>query len=479
MPSRALLLLALAFSLPLSAEEAGKVARVLPAGFLTRGASTNEAKSADPVDWNDILRTNKQGRMRVSLTDGSLLSLGSESEMRVVKHDPQSQQSQVELLFGRARVRVVQMTKPTSGFEVRTPTAVIGAIGTEFAVDAIPVADIASLPATRAIDLADLVPGALPGQGPGPTLADFAAVDATTVYGLERVTGVRNIDPQVPGLVYLLAGEFTIVRRGQPPTPPRPVDSGGLPPPLSPGPFDMQPECTGAAVDLSRIEGDDKDRVKYEIAGRGTSTGNVFEVRLRNNTPCPIEVFVPHGAVLKPKGFVGRVIAGILGGGGPPLKNFQKMMTEGSTAEVPPGANSVPGAMHFLPPEGGETTFILRGHCLELEKLAPSANTSYKFASPNEASEMVKNRRLISQAYHLYLTGQARPKMVPLDSMIQWSIWASEEKMDEKKFRSAFVKLVEKNLKAQEKWDKDAKERAEAAAADLWQNVAKVVAATP
>jgi len=38
---------------------------------------------------------------------------------------------------------------------------------------------------------------------------------------------------------------------------------------------------------------------------------------------------------------------------------------------------------------------------------------------------------------------------------------------------------VEKNLKAQKKWSKDAKERAEGAAADLWQNVSKVLAATP
>ncbi|MCI0354587.1 MAG: FecR family protein [Acidobacteria bacterium] len=474
MPSRAFLMLVLAVTLPVSAEEAGKVGRVLPAGFLTRGPSTSEAKAADPVDWNDILRTNKQGRMRLNLADGSLLSLGSESEMRVVKHDAQSQQSLAELLYGRVRVRVVQLTRPKAGFEVRTPTAVIGAIGTEFAIDA-----PQAIGATNAgvAGLAELPPGAMPGQSPQPTLADFAAVEETTVYGLERVTRVRNIDPQVLGVVFLLAGEFTIVRRGQPPTPPRPLEAASLP--LSPGPFDMLPECTGGAVDLSRTSGDDRDRVKYEITGLGTSTGNVFQVRVRNSTPCPVEVFIPHGAVLKPKGFVGRVIGGILGGGGPPLKDFQKMMTEGTTAEVPPGAVSAPGATYFVAPETGESTFTLRGHCLELQKLAPSTNTSYKFASPNEASEMVKNRRLISQAYHLYLTGQARPKMVPMDTLIQWSLWASEEKMDEKEFLRAFVKLVEKNLKTQKKLNNEAKVRAEAAAADLWQNVSKVLAATP
>ena len=456
----------------LAADDAGKVARVLPEGWITRASTTAEAKAPDPVAWNDILRTSRQGRMRLNLVDGSLLTLGSESELRVVKHDAQSQQSLAELLYGRMRARVVHLTKPTAGFEVRTPTAVIGAIGTEFAIDA----TRSNGPANAITSLSDLTAGAMPGQGSQPTLADFQAVEETIVYGLDRITGVRNIDPKVVGIVYLLPGEFTIVRRGQPPTPPRPAEAGSLP--LSPGPFDLEPDC-GGAVDLSRLGGDDKDAVQYEIVGLGTSTGNVFEVHVRNLRPCPLEVFVPHGAVLKPKGFLGRVIAGILGGGGPALKDFQKMMTEGTTSEVAARSASPPGAMHFAVPESGEATFTLRAFCLELHKLAPAKNTSYKFAPPKESVEELRSRRLISTAYHLFLTGQARPKMVPLDSLPQWSIWASEEKMDEKDFRRAFMGLVEKNMKAQKKWNNEVEKQVEAAAADLWQNLSKVMAATP
>lgn len=457
----------------IAAEEAGKVARVLPEGWITRASAKAEAKAPDPVAWNDILETSRQGRMRLDLVDGSLLTLGSESELRVVKHDAQLQQSLAELLYGRMRARVVKMTKPTAGFEVRTPTAVVGAIGTEFAIDA-----TRGSAAVNAINsLSDLASGVLPGQDvQQPTLADFHAVDETTVYGLERITGVRNIDPKVVGIVYLLPGEFTIVRRGQPPTPPRPAEAVALP--LSPGPFDMGPDC-GGAIDLSRLEGEDKDDIKVEINGLGTSTGEVFEVHVRNQKPCPREVFVPHGAVLKPKGFIGRVIAGILGGGGPALKDFQKMMTEGITGEVAGRSAAPPGAMYFAVPETGETTFIMRAFCLELHKLAPSKNTAYKFASPKDSAEELRSRRLISAAYHQFLTGQARPKMVPLDSLLQWSIWASEEKMNEKEFRSAFKDLVEKNMKAQKKWNKQAEKQTEAAAADLWQNVSKVIAATP
>jgi hypothetical protein len=473
MSPRVSLLLVLAFSLPLSAEVAGNVARVLPASSLTRGTATNEVKAADPVDWNDILRTNKQGRMRVNLTDGSLLSLGSESEMRVVKHDPTSQQSQAELLYGRVRVKVVQMTKPSAGFEIRTPTAVVGAIGTELAIDAAR----ASVPTSiTAVTLEDLPSGALPGTPGQRSIADFLDVEQTTVYGLERIAGVRNIDPAVLGIVYLLPGEYTIVRRGQPPTPPRPFESGPLP--IGSGPFDMFPECPDRALDLSRLASDGTNGIQYQVTGLGTSTGDSLQLRVHNPTPCPIDVFIPNGAVLKPKELLGNVVGTLADGGRPGSKDFQLMMTEGTTVEVPPSSPSPAGGMHFVAPESSDVTLKLRAHCLEKRKLAPEPNTSYQFAPPNEHAAMAKNRRLISQAYYLFLMGQARPKLVNLDSLIQWSIWASEEKMSEKELRELFVKLVEKNLKAEKKWDKEAKQRAEAAAADLGQNVFKVLAAT-
>lgn len=86
----------------------------------------------DQVQWNDLLETNNTGRLRVNLRDGSLLSLGSNSQMRVVQHDAAAQQTTLELLFGRLRSQVVKLTQPNSKFEVRTPTSVAGVIGTDF-----------------------------------------------------------------------------------------------------------------------------------------------------------------------------------------------------------------------------------------------------------------------------------------------------------------------------------------------------------
>ncbi|MGH9580096.1 MAG: FecR domain-containing protein, partial [Terriglobales bacterium] len=453
--SAAPLLAALLLCAPLAAEDAGKVARVLPAGFMTRGASTAEAMPADAVLWNDILRTNEKGRLGISLLDGSLLSLGSKAELRVVRHDPQSQQTLAELLYGRIRSKVVQQTKPGSGFLLRTPTAVIGAIGTEFAaearlsataVTAISSEQIDSLPsAGRSISsLLQIPPDAVPGSGAAATLADFRGVDETIVFGLERITGVANIDPAVKGLVYLLPGEFTIVRRGQPPTPPRLAQPQDLP--LGDDPEQRDAGCSGF-VDLSQ-DAEDGKGPKYTITGLGTSTGDIFKVELQNFQSCPLDVYIPHGTVLKPKGFAGRVIAGLLGGG-PPLKDFQKMMTEGSTQQALAPSAPAPGGMHFTVPESGQLEFTLKGYCVELEKLPPTRNTEYRFAPPGESSRMEETRQVMHNAYRLFLTREARPTMSPLDSLVQWSVWAFLEKMDEKEFRKKFLELVEKNLKAQ------------------------------
>ena len=107
---------------------AGSVTALDPAATRNGGALNNR----DQVQWNDLLGTNASGRLRVGLRDGSILSLGSNSQMRVVQHDPVAQQTTLEILFGRLRSQVVKLTQPNSKFEVHTPTAVAGVIGTDF-----------------------------------------------------------------------------------------------------------------------------------------------------------------------------------------------------------------------------------------------------------------------------------------------------------------------------------------------------------
>jgi hypothetical protein len=109
-------------------QKAGSVTALDPAA--TRNGA--EVAIRDQVQWNDELQTTSTGRLRVNLQDGSILSLGSNSQMRVVEHNPATQQTTLELLFGRLRSQVVKLTQPNSKFEVHTSTAVAGVIGTDF-----------------------------------------------------------------------------------------------------------------------------------------------------------------------------------------------------------------------------------------------------------------------------------------------------------------------------------------------------------
>lgn len=111
-------------------QTAGQISALIPS------ASRNSlpAKVKDDLSWNDLLKTEQKGRLRAGLTDGSILSLGSNSELRVVQHDAASQQTSLEMNFGKVRSKVVKVTQPNGKFEMKTPNAVIGVIGTDFYV---------------------------------------------------------------------------------------------------------------------------------------------------------------------------------------------------------------------------------------------------------------------------------------------------------------------------------------------------------
>jgi len=120
--------------------QAGKVVAEIPRGVILRVGQTAETplKLSDAVSWNDVVRTLDRGRVRIALLDGSTMNVGARSTMRVVKHDPQSQQTEIELTLGRMRSEVVRLTKTDAKYEVRTQTAVIGVVGTIHEIHATP-----------------------------------------------------------------------------------------------------------------------------------------------------------------------------------------------------------------------------------------------------------------------------------------------------------------------------------------------------
>jgi ferric-dicitrate binding protein FerR (iron transport regulator) len=116
------------------APEAGKVTREVPQGTVQRQGKELPLSMNDAVDWNDTVHTQNKGRLQITLTDGSVLSVGSRSEMKIVKHDAEAQQTDIELVVGTVKADVQKVTKSGGHFEIRTKTAVIGVVGTTLMV---------------------------------------------------------------------------------------------------------------------------------------------------------------------------------------------------------------------------------------------------------------------------------------------------------------------------------------------------------
>src|ERR1700674_2182139 len=113
-------------------QKAGQVSRAIPDVAIARGTQNLPASIKTLVDWGDVVRTGEGGRARVALDDGSVLNVGSSSNLMVTQHNSAAQQTQIELTYGRVRSQVVKQAKPNSKFEIHTGVGVAGVVGTDF-----------------------------------------------------------------------------------------------------------------------------------------------------------------------------------------------------------------------------------------------------------------------------------------------------------------------------------------------------------
>ncbi len=116
-------------------QRAGEVSRVIPAVSIERGGKTITAAAKSEVEWQDQIDTHASARARVQLDDGSVLNLGSDSAMRVVKHDAAAQQTELELTYGKLRSQAQKIVKADGKFDVHTPAGVAGVVGTDFYIE--------------------------------------------------------------------------------------------------------------------------------------------------------------------------------------------------------------------------------------------------------------------------------------------------------------------------------------------------------
>lgn len=115
-------------------QRAGEISRVIPAVSIARGGKNLTASPKTAVDWQDVVTTQANARARIALDDGSVLNVGSDSSLHIIKHDAGVQQTDLELAYGKLRSQAQKITKPDGKFEVRTAAGVAGVVGTDFYV---------------------------------------------------------------------------------------------------------------------------------------------------------------------------------------------------------------------------------------------------------------------------------------------------------------------------------------------------------
>lgn len=119
---------------PVLAASVGKVEASAGATTVIRAGASAAATSGAPLASNDIVRTGAGGSARLVLTDGSVLLLDQNTELRVVTHDTDTQVTLIEMLHGHLRGITTPVTKAGGIFQIHTPTAQVVALGTAFDV---------------------------------------------------------------------------------------------------------------------------------------------------------------------------------------------------------------------------------------------------------------------------------------------------------------------------------------------------------
>lgn len=111
--------------------------------------SAYRLKKDFPIFTNDTVITGKRSRVSVSLNDKSVIGLASYSKIVINKsvYNPKKKKrsSFLSLLFGRARFIVTKiMGEKKVDYKIKTPTAVCGIRGSDFALAVTPVKKMAS-----------------------------------------------------------------------------------------------------------------------------------------------------------------------------------------------------------------------------------------------------------------------------------------------------------------------------------------------
>jgi ferric-dicitrate binding protein FerR (iron transport regulator) len=138
-----------------------------------------------PVFREDIIETDRAAKVRITLTDATVISLGELSRLELKEFSQETRQQtragRFAMTLGVFRAILKEMMPPST-FEVTTPTAIAAIRGTELMGEVSP--------------------------------------NSTAIVVLDGRVGVSNIRPNVPEQVVLSPGMGTTVTSGQSPSAP-------------------------------------------------------------------------------------------------------------------------------------------------------------------------------------------------------------------------------------------------------------------
>ncbi len=146
---------------------------------------------------DDVIRTKHRSRTRLKLIDNSVLNMGQDYMMKIDQYvfnaDKKIRKGVIMAMRGKVRATVAKMKHQSadSTFEIRTPTAIAAARGTEFIVN----------------------------------------VDSSLrsdIIVLDGIVEVRNRNPDIHGNVLVKAGQYTKVTFDQPPSVPEPMPTAQI-----------------------------------------------------------------------------------------------------------------------------------------------------------------------------------------------------------------------------------------------------------
>jgi ferric-dicitrate binding protein FerR (iron transport regulator) len=92
----------------------------------------------DKVNARDVVATNRDGRVRVVLKDGSTLSMGANTRVTLLRHDREGHETHVDVAMGTMRSQVAEVKKAGGFFQLTTPHSNLTVVGTDFSVDVNP-----------------------------------------------------------------------------------------------------------------------------------------------------------------------------------------------------------------------------------------------------------------------------------------------------------------------------------------------------